>query len=234
MSQDYIYSIATDTANGALSDTLEQEIIAAGIVIQLQNIQNTSQAPDDLVITFAQPLSTADKSTLDSVIAAHQGVSTPKVNVVELDHPKDAEGHPILRTSNVPLDEKLRVRHKGIMRATIAAGQSLDIDWDIEQLTYLGVNKPSYMTGIKYGVKDGNDGDYVDFCIIDKHGNYSPAGTVLDAFGDNVYVYPNERSEIREHKADLVPGLTIRAHYQNTGASDATFSCTLLRYLDTQ
>lgn len=235
MSQSYTYSIANDTANGAFSDTLESEIIQAGLLIQLQSIQNNAQSPDDLVITFAGALGTQDKASLDSVVASHQGVASPGNQTVDINAPKDSEGRLFFRNGNVSIDEYLRVRHKGILEDTIASGQTKNIDWKIEQLQYNAVNKPSYMTGIKYGVSGGNFGDKVDFQIVDKDDilGYGP-NTVLDQFGDNVFVFANEVSEMREHKADLITNLYIRAVYKNIGPNEAKFYCTLLRYMDTQ
>lgn len=148
---------------------------------------------------------------------------------------KDDKGNIVLRNANVKVDEFLRVRHKGIMDATIASMGTLDIDYEIEQLSYFGANKPSAMVGIQFKIVGGNDGDKIDFCIIDKNNvvGYG-ANFVLDQFGDGFYVFENEIGEIREHQASLIPGVFIRAHYVNTGANQARFICNLLRYMDTK
>lgn len=149
--------------------------------------------------------------------------------------PKDSEGKTIIRTSNVDDDEFLRVRHKGIMNSQILAGQEKDIDWQMEQLTYAGKDKPSIMVGVEFKAVGGNDGDYLDFSVVDIDDVLGQgAGTVVDQFAENIYVFPDHVSIFKEHRADLIAGLYVRAHYNNTGANDVTFICNLLRYVDTE
>ncbi len=88
------------------------------------------------------------------------------------------------------------------------------------------------MVGVRFHITDGNDGDNVSFSVVDVDNilGYG-AGAILDTFADNFYVFPGEVAEIREHQADLITGLYIRATYNNTGASNARFVGNLLRYL---
>lgn len=164
---------------------------------------------------------------------------------------KDKDGYPIGRGSNVAMDEKHRVRHKGIFNIAVASGVSSDTDWQVEQLQYNEQNVPSIMTGIRYRVYEGNGDDSIDFSVGDKDGVmvgilYDQAtfdalkaagnGFVsLDQFSDNFYLFSDESSEIREHKVDLITGLYIRAHIVNSGtnAKSLKFLGNILRYIDT-
>ena len=139
-----------------------------------------------------------------------------------------------VRVSNIRNDEHNRVRHKGIYNDTITAGQTKNMDWKIDQLQYNGVNKPSVMVGVKFHVEGGNIGDTVDFCVVDLDNilGYG-AGFEVDKFADGFYIFPGETAVLKEHAAKLIKDLYIRAHYNNTGAEDAQFTCNLLRYMDT-
>ena len=78
MSQSYAYKI-DDTANDRVnSDLLGQEIATAALGAALEDITTLKNAPpnDDLSIKFAAALSAGDKTTLDGVVAAHQGTTT--------------------------------------------------------------------------------------------------------------------------------------------------------------
>jgi len=145
------------------------------------------------------------------------------------------DGKRLSRTTNVHVDEFLRVRHKGIFDVTCPSMSEQDYDWQIDQLNYWGQNKPSYMTGVKYKVVGGNDGDTLDFCVVDKDNilGYG-AGAVLDGFAQNYPVFPDEITSLKEHKADLITGLYLRAHYKNTGVNPARFICAIYRYMDTK
>ena len=162
---------------------------------------------------------------------------------------KDTSGNIVNHPANVRIDENHRVRHCGMINQTITNGTEVDIDWQIPQMTYNQANVPSVMVGVAWKLVGGNDGDELDFCVGDKDGvmvgilydqatfdalKTAGGGFVsLDAFADTYYLFKDQVGEMREHKADLITGLYIRAHYKNTGAADATFICNLLRYIYT-
>lgn len=75
-----IYSIASDTLNGAVSDSLEQEIRDSNITIALSGI---SIIGDVLDISFKADLVEPDISTLNSLIANHTGVNLQQENVIK-------------------------------------------------------------------------------------------------------------------------------------------------------
>lgn len=89
--QAYPYSIADDTANGLLAeDALTKSIQESAIVTALDGI-NTDD--DDLSVVFKDILSSGDETTLDGLIAAHDGapISEPIM-------PTDTDGVPLSRT----------------------------------------------------------------------------------------------------------------------------------------
>lgn len=68
----YTYSIAGDTANGILAaGALKEEIGSSSIITALDYI---SSLGDVLDVYMKDALSTGDKTTLDGVVAAHEGV----------------------------------------------------------------------------------------------------------------------------------------------------------------
>jgi len=71
----YTYSISTDFPNGRVEPgVLASEIMASSIVTALDSVGTVG---DDCNITFKDPLSTADESTLNGLVAAHQGDAPP-------------------------------------------------------------------------------------------------------------------------------------------------------------
>ena len=148
---------------------------------------------------------------------------------------KDSEGNALHRTQNVFIDDNKRVRHVGMFNVLQAAGTSNDHDWVVPQLQYSGANVPSFMVGVNYKIIGGEAANppQINFCVIDKDNilGHGP-NVVLDGFAEDYYMFTNESSIIREHKADLIAGLYIRAHVENPGNADTKFICNLLRYIE--
>ncbi len=149
--------------------------------------------------------------------------------------PRDKKGRPLQRRSNVAIDDSFRVRHCGIFKETIAASTSVNIDWQIPQLQFMGQDVTSLMVGVRYQIIGGEqiNPPEIDFSALDKDGLIYPAGTVVDSFANSFYMFSDDKAEIREHKADLIPGFYIRASINNIGNQSITFICNLLRYIDT-
>jgi hypothetical protein len=89
----YTFSIASDTANGAVnSDTLTSEVRASAIVIALDFIGTDG---DVLDIWFKDALSSGDETILDGVVGAHEGAAPVAAPLsVSLAGPKSALGAP--------------------------------------------------------------------------------------------------------------------------------------------
>ena len=211
-----IVSISTSTDYNSFSKTtlsaVEYYIIAAkmefALLTPLKNYEMFNVAEVKKIISSGVYIPASSKNTFDS------------------------EGKQIVRSSAIAEDDNRRVRHTGIMDKTFSV--TGDVDWQMDQLTYQGQNVASIFVGVKYKIVGGNDGDSLDFCVIDIDNilGYG-ANFVLDAFAKNYYVFPNEIETVREYKADMFPGLYIRAHYTKTGPTDARFICNLLRYVVT-
>lgn len=81
----YTYSVGNDTANGAVAvDRLEVEIQRSSIATSLSSV---SALADVLDVAFPTALSGADETTLDSLVAAHDGVPLRPLEVVGVDPP---------------------------------------------------------------------------------------------------------------------------------------------------
>jgi len=90
----YTYSVADDTANGAVHPrSLDAEIRASTIVTALDGI---ATAGDVLSIKMKDALSSSDETTLDGLVEAHQGVVT-----VNLPPPTNSKGAPVFRLIGV-------------------------------------------------------------------------------------------------------------------------------------
>lgn len=77
------YSIANDTLNGAVSaGKLSQEIKNSSITTVFNHIRIDGNQPDDCVIHFDGTLSGAEQTTLDGVVAAHDGIA--EVSTIDL------------------------------------------------------------------------------------------------------------------------------------------------------
>lgn len=125
----------------------------------------------------------------------------------------------------------LRARLIGSHFATITAGQTLDIDWQINQLSWIGVNKEMYFDGIQYFAKNAEIGDSIKFQVVDVDGLTYPAGTILEEFG-HVYVIPDKEIKIILYKAKMPAGMYIRVKYESIGSTNVKIICNLFRHLN--
>lgn len=81
----YTYSIAADTANAkAAGDALDEEIRKSSIVTALDGVSVAVSAADNIDVTMKDALSAGDKTTLDSVVAAHEGAPLVENSVVTI------------------------------------------------------------------------------------------------------------------------------------------------------
>jgi hypothetical protein len=181
-----------------------------------------------------------DISNGDAIVAKDDSGNTNIIDISEaLNHLRDE--NPTRIDPNTPIHqyamaeaESLRARLLGIYNLTITKNQTSNLDWQIPHTPYLGQNKQSYMDGIEYYAKDSEIGDTMKFQVIDKDGIAYPAGTVLDEFGSNWAVIPNDKETIRLYKAKLIPGMYIRVIYTSIGTTnDIKFVCNLFRHMDT-
>jgi len=75
MPNPYTYSIADDTANGALAqDKLHDEIAASSITVALKGVNVSG---DDISVDFASNISAGEETTLNGILSAHDGILGP-------------------------------------------------------------------------------------------------------------------------------------------------------------
>lgn len=128
--------------------------------------------------------------------------------------------------------QNLRARLIGMFNETITKESTVELDWKILSVSYLGVTKDSFMDGIEYVAFNSKVGDTMTFQVVDKDGVFYPAGTVLDEFGKNWGVFPNQNT-IKLYKAKLIPNMYIRIIYTSTSTTtDVDFVCNLFRHMD--
>lgn len=71
------YSIANDTLNGAVdAGSLHAEILASSIVTQLVGVSTDPTGGDNLYIEFVTAITSAEKASLDTIVANHSGASS--------------------------------------------------------------------------------------------------------------------------------------------------------------
>jgi len=218
----YAYSIAGDTANAKVSDTLQIEIGASAIVTAVSYL--TSSA-DVLDIYMKDALSVGDEAILDAVVLAHEGVELePSNQKVDVDQSPPFASKKILVNG---VTKSLFKRVHGVSE-TIVAGATTSIDFVVPYLAakFTGAN-----------IFGSDLGDTLDFKVMDNATNdYSGAPTSplpdyypnyqLNQFGFDVEmpngaipnggVYENTSN----YDADLYPGMIIRCEYTNNGATD--------------
>jgi hypothetical protein len=215
MSFTYTYSIANDTANGALAaDALKAEYEASAIVTALDSI---SSSGDDLNVKCKAALSAGDQTILDGVVAAHTGVSTDEgTTPVEVDNitPFAAK---TLKINGVV--KKLFKRVHGVASSDIASGATVNIDFTVPYAH-------AKFTGAEiFGCELG---DSLKFYVLDTANNdYSGAPTsspgypnyILNQFGYDVRMPADRYKNTSDYDADLYTGMIIRCEYTNNGGS---------------
>lgn len=225
----YTYSITEDTANSKInSPKLSTDIQNSSIVPSLEAI-NTNE--DSISIVFDSSLSTSEETILTGLISSHDGEPLPVISspqIVQIDKLEP------VRTFALAEGSSMRARLLNIYNETINKNSTTNLDWKIPNIAYQGVNKKSYMDGINYYAKNAEVGDHMTFEVIDKDNvlGYG-ANVVLDQFGYQWAVMPNQEVNIRLYKARLIPDLYIRIVYTSVGTvDDIKFVCNLYRHVD--
>lgn len=105
MATSFQFSVANDTANGAVSSTLAAEIQSSSITIAQDQIWTVD---DVLTITFKADLSLDEETALAAVVSSHQGIE-PGVSdpmIVQLSGPMEEDKKPVVVIS--PASDGLR------------------------------------------------------------------------------------------------------------------------------
>ena len=200
---------------------LKSEIELSSITVALDRIDTSG---DVLNVFFKAVLSAGEVTTLNGLVNSHDGILVQEPDKVEISNSvhnhgiAEADGH--------------RARVKGMCKDTITAGQSKDIDYKMQQLTYQGVNKESVFDGVEYYASGADNFDEITFQVVDVDNilGYG-ANFVVEEFGDKVFVMPDSHVLLRFYRSKIVPNLYIRAKYTSYGATDVKFSMNLIRHL---
>jgi hypothetical protein len=231
--------------NSGVTKTYVGQQIADQTYYEIQFHEETAWSHHSPLIT--------DISNGDAVVARDDSGTTDITDISEaIDHLRDE--NPIQIDSATPVHQfalteadNLRARLVGIINQTVTKNQTSDLDWAVPQTAYSGQNKQGYMDGIEYYAKDAEVGDKMSFQVIDKDGvgvllgwydqaTFDAMGNlyVVDEFGKDWAVIPNDHTTIRLYKAKLVPGLYIRVKYTSIGTvNDVYIICNLFRHMDT-
>lgn len=213
MATSFNYSIANDTANGALSGAdLKSEIESSSITIALNDV---SSAGDTLTINFKANLSAGEETTLNGVVSAHTGVITKSAEPVEV------EVTPPFANKKLTDGRSLFKRVHGA-NATISANSTgtIDITVPYSEVKFTGA-----------AIINCAVGDTVDFTVHDTYNN-DISGLDTGTYGNNVQLnqfgYDVEMSKdfyenTSQYDASLYQNMIVRCSYTNNDANNSRY-----------
>lgn len=197
----YQYSLTADFPNHAVHvGALFREIQASSITVAVEEINSYG---DTVVISMKSAISGAEETTLDSIVAAHQGVSD------DIDPPTMEDGRPIVRADTRPLDYETFFTMAGDSTG-IGTGQLIRWDFSNDDDEYTGDDVPSGFKAKRFELtfmcpihlKDGTIyfysapwGSYIDLDIYVPAGSYYPndggsiPASALGLPGSQMYSY---------------------------------------------
>lgn len=115
----YTYSISADFPNAKVSsDRLSQEIQDAAITIALDYISNDASNSD---IWFKNAISAGEKTTLDAVVAAHDGTPLPDNEVSEV----------LIQEENVKTGGRFQAKGVQLGIPATTGWTEIDVSWPI-------------------------------------------------------------------------------------------------------
>ena len=229
--------------NSGADKTWCGQLVTDGSYYQLQSGEVGTWASNSTLLT--------DIATGDAIVAKDDSGMlnitdvNDAINYLKDNLPKDVKLFESATMSGVKDPKGMRARLTGIINNTITAGSTTDLDWACPQLQYQGLDKPSYFDGIQYYAKDAEIGDKASFQVVDKDGvgvtlgwydqaTFDAMGNlyVVEEFGKDWYMMPNEKIDLMLYKAAIIPGLYIRMKYTSTGATNVKIVINLFRHLD--
>lgn len=202
MATEFTYSIADDTANGALdSRRLHNEIAASAIVTALDRVDTSG---DVISVYFKASLSSTDEDILDGLVEDHTG--EPYVE------------HDIVKTE--PFADK-KVGEKRLFQRTTGVSQSCAAE-STTNIDFVVPYDHAKINGAS--VINCEPGDYVNFKVFD-----TPTGSLsgypnvqLNQFAFNVQLPKDFYLCKSMYDADLIKNLKIRVEYYNASSSAKT------------
>lgn len=191
----YDYSITTDFPNDKVDcGKLTVEIQSSSITIALERIDTSG---DDCDIIFKDSLTTGEETTLDGLVAAHDGEPLQVISPVILEPTGDTSKNLIV--------------HGRTFSATLDDVTNEDISFSEDR----------YFQGLTIEIQDFTDGDYIRISL------YNPGKTAeLRVFaegentGEGVPIPPSGLVNVIAEGTALVPtGYHIRLKYNSIGTT---------------
>jgi hypothetical protein len=214
----YTYSITADTLNGVYDGKLALEIQSSSILIALDYTASgeVGETSDVLNIYFKDSLSVGDETTLDNLIAAHDGVALLKDKAIKA----IVESQQPFASKTLPDGKKLFGREHGVTPVTIAAGATGSLVFEIPYAAAKITG--AHILGTKVG-------DTVNFKILDTDTGLLTTIPLypLNQFGFSVNMPDGEYKKSYTYDADLFLGLHISVEYTNNGTETITVSMNL-------
>jgi hypothetical protein len=175
--------------------------------------------PFDLETTIHKADTAPDPSDQKDFEDNYLPTANRKMNSVDVSGVKDPKG--------------MRARLVGCFDGTATKTATSNIDWQMTQLAFMGVNKVSYFDGIDLCLDNYALGDTVKFQVVDVDNLYGyGAGFVLEEFGDTFKIFKREY-DIKLYKAKIIPGMYLRIEYTSVGTvNDVRVLGNLYRHLN--
>jgi len=185
----YTYSIANDTANGAVNGTsLVEEIQASAIMIALDNIDAKG---DVLDVWFKDALSISDETALSTLIGAHTGAppASPPMTDEGVSYVTLLPG----KSGRVMLIEGVQFDAN--------AGDTIPYD--------LVLAETREIQGAWVTVANNEKGDYIELQVL------TPTNEVVGIFAKTVYIPPDGKIDpiVSESTVSFPPGFKFRLEY---------------------
>jgi len=206
----YTYSIATDTLNAKFaSDSLEKSIRSSAILTALDYV---SALGDDIDVFFKDALSTGDKTILDGLISAHDGVLLNKEYIQKTQMYLGAVSIKLLEFGFNFVATKTTVTDNDLLLPV------------------------KYMRGAGVETENHEFGDWVTVQMVDVDNVLGAgAGYVADQFGKEVQIPKSGLfTVLSESLSSAIPaGLYIRIKYNSVGTvNDVKVRCNCRGYND--
>lgn len=190
----YEYSVSTDFSNGVAAAKLQSEIQQSAIVTAVSHIGVDG---DTASIWFKAALSTGDKSVLDGLVAAHDGVAESSDPIVQ-------DG--VMYVAQVPGKPGRTMVITGRRFAGVIGGSAND-DVSFEHTREL--------QGARVEVVSHAAGDYLEMFVC------MPDGTPVGQFAEHVYIPPSGLIEqvVSEGTVGFPAGFLVRTVYHSVAST---------------
>ncbi len=202
----YTYSVANDTLNGGLSDTLQIEIGDSDILIALKAI---NMSEDVLDIKFKEELTSGDETILDGIVAAHEAIQLePSAQSVEITN----------QVESSPFASKVLSNGKKLFGRVHGENYTLESGENTKEFV---IPYPQ----VKFNeieIIGAEIGDNSNLKILDTAtGTYSGVNNYeLNQFGFDVYISKDFYRRKSNYDADLYTGMRICIEYNSVSAKD--------------